>query len=75
MKLSKYFKEESLPDTDKEILRKAIMAELEAINLYEHMADSSKDNALKKLLLHVVKEEKTHVEEFSAMLGVRHIRV
>ena len=55
-------------DIDKEILRAAIIAELDAINLYEQMANLTKNEKLKKLLLDVAREEKTHVGEFLALL-------
>ncbi len=53
---------------DKEILRAALIAELDAINLYEQMAALTNDNGIKKVLLDVAKEEKAHVGEFQAML-------
>ncbi len=55
-------------DLDKEILRAAIIAELDAINLYEQMANLTDDAHLRTILLDVAKEEKTHVGEFQAML-------
>ncbi len=55
-------------DLDKEILRAALIAELDAINLYEEMADMTRDKHLRKLLLDVAKEEKTHVGEFQSLL-------
>lgn len=55
-------------DLDREILRAAIIAELDAINLYEQMADMSQNKNIRKLLLDVAKEEKTHVGEFQALL-------
>ena len=53
---------------DKEILRAAIIAELDAINLYEQMADMTRNGDLRKVLLDVAKEEKTHVGEFQTLL-------
>lgn len=53
---------------DKEILRAAIIAELDAVNLYEQMAAVTQDGNIKKVLMEVAKEEKTHVGEFQAML-------
>ncbi|MGM0367635.1 MAG: ferritin family protein [Actinomycetota bacterium] len=53
---------------DKEILRAAVIAELDAINLYEQMAEMTNNNDLKKILLDVAKEEKTHVGEFQTLL-------
>ena len=55
-------------DIDKEILRAAIIAELDAVNLYEQMAQLTQDKNLKTILLDVAKEEKTHVGEFQALL-------
>lgn len=55
-------------DIDKEVLRAAIIAELDAINLYEQMANLVTDSKLKTILLDVAKEEKTHVGEFQALL-------
>jgi len=55
-------------DMDKEILRTGIIAELDAINLYEQMAAMTKNNDIKKILLDVAKEEKTHVGEFLTLL-------
>jgi rubrerythrin len=55
-------------DIDKEILRAAIIAELDAINLYEQMADLTKNNNIKVVLLDVAKEEKEHIGEFQALL-------
>jgi rubrerythrin len=55
-------------DLDKEILRTGIIAELDAINLYEQMAAMAKGNNIKKILLDIAKEEKTHVGEFLTLL-------
>ena len=55
-------------DMDKEILRTGIIAELDAINLYEQMAAMTKNNHIKKVLLDIAKEEKTHVGEFLTLL-------
>ncbi len=53
---------------DKEILRAGIIAELDAINLYEQMAVLSSNPLIKKMLLDIAKEEKTHVGEFQTLL-------
>jgi rubrerythrin len=53
---------------DKEILRAAIIAELDAINLYEQLADMTQNKNIRTLLLDVAREEKTHVGEFQALL-------
>lgn len=55
-------------DINKEILRAAIIAELDAINLYEQMAAMATNNNIRKVLLDVAKEEKTHVGEFQSLL-------
>lgn len=55
-------------DVDKEILRAAIIAELDAINLYEQMAALAGDKNIKLVLLDIAREEKTHVGEFQEML-------
>ncbi len=53
---------------DKEILRLGIIAELDAINLYEQLAAKAKDKNVKAVLLDIAKEEKTHVGEFETLL-------
>jgi len=58
----------SSADVDKELLRAAIIAELDAINLYEQMANLATDGTLKTIFLDVAREEKTHVGEFQALL-------
>ncbi|HYC20139.1 MAG TPA: ferritin family protein [Candidatus Bathyarchaeia archaeon] len=55
-------------NVDREILRASIIAELDAINLYEQMASLARSEAIKANLLDVAKEEKTHVGEFQALL-------
>ncbi len=55
-------------DIDKEILRAGIIAEYDAINLYEQMAALAQDEKIKKVLLDVAKEEKEHVGEFQTLL-------
>jgi len=53
---------------DKEILRTGIIAELDAINLYEQLAENTENMDIKKVILDIAKEEKTHVGEFQALL-------
>ena len=62
--LSKVKKE----DIDKEILRLGIIAELDAISLYEQLAAKTKDEKIKAVLLDIAKEEKTHAGEFQEIL-------
>ena len=58
----------SQKNIDKEIIRAALIAELDAINLYEEMAALANDEAIKNVLLDVAKEEKEHVGEFQTLL-------
>ncbi|WP_462273143.1 ferritin family protein [Methanohalophilus sp.] len=53
---------------DKEILRAGIIAELDAINLYEQMAELASSEEIRAVLLDIAKEEKTHIGEFQTML-------
>ena len=55
-------------DLNKEILRTAIVAELDAISLYEQMADLTENDEVRRVLLDVAKEEKTHMGEFQTLL-------
>ncbi len=61
---SKKFSKEELA----EAVRLAIIAELDAINLYMQIAESVDDEKIKKVFEDVAKEEKTHVGEFLAVL-------
>ena len=55
-------------DLDKEILRAAIIGELDAINLYEEFANMTDNKDLKAVLQDIAEEEKTHVGELQTML-------
>jgi len=55
-------------DLDREILRVGIIAELDAVNLYEQMAAMTGNEHIKEILLDIAKEEKTHMGEFQALL-------
>jgi rubrerythrin len=55
-------------ELDREILRFGLIAELDAINLYEQLAEKAEDENVKKVLMAVAKEEKEHVGEFQALL-------
>jgi len=55
-------------DLDKEILRVGMIAELDAVSLYEQLAAMTRDKKIKKVLLDIAKEEKTHAGEFQALL-------
>jgi rubrerythrin len=58
-------------DIDKEILRLGMIAELDAVNLYEQLANITEDENIKEVLLDIAKEEKTHVGEFQALLVLK----
>jgi rubrerythrin len=62
--LSKVRKE----DVDREILRAGMIAELDAVNFYEQMAALTENGDIRKVLLDIAKEEKTHMGEFQALL-------
>jgi len=53
---------------DREILRLAIIAELDAVSLYEQLAAATENEAIRKVLLDVASEEKTNVGEFQTLL-------
>ena len=55
-------------NVDKQILRAGIISELDAISLYEQLASVSTDENVKKVLLDIANEEKTHVAEFQKLL-------
>jgi len=55
-------------DINKEILRAGMIAELDAVSFYEQMAAVTCDENIKKVLLDIAKEEKTHIGEFETML-------
>ena len=60
--------QEIADDADLQILRTGIIAELDAINLYEQMAAKAKNEKVKKVLLDIAREEKAHVGEFQTLL-------
>ena len=55
-------------DLDREILRAGMIAELDAINFYEQMAALTENEDIRKVLLDIAKEEKTHMGEFQTLL-------
>ena len=55
-------------DLDKEIVRVGMIAELDAVSRYEQLAAMTENEKIKKILIDVAKEEKTHVGEFQALL-------
>ena len=55
-------------ERDREILRIGMVAELDAVSIYEQMALMTDNQDIKKVLKDVSKEEKTHVGEFESLL-------
>ncbi len=53
---------------DVELVRIGIIAELDAINLYEQLASLAKDELVKRMLLDIAREEKEHFGEFLELL-------
>jgi len=53
---------------DLELLRVGMIAELDAVNLYEQLAATTDNENLRKVFLDIAKEEKTHFGEFQALL-------
>ncbi len=53
---------------DKQLLRLGIIAEFDAVDLYEQLAAATSDKKMKEVFLDIAREEKTHVGEFMALL-------
>lgn len=51
-----------------EVLRAAIIGELDAINLYDQLAAQTDNEDIRKVMLDIAKEEKTHVGELQTLL-------
>ncbi|MEN9979132.1 MAG: ferritin family protein [candidate division WOR-3 bacterium] len=66
--IPKKLKELDQKTLELEILRAGIIAELDAINLYEQMAAMTENAHIRKVLLDIAREEKTHFGEFEALL-------
>ena len=64
VKLEKLYREK----LDLELLRVGMIAELDAVNLYEQLAATTDNENLRKVFLDIAKEEKTHFGEFQALL-------
>ena len=54
--------------TDDELLRMAIIAEQDAIVLYQLMPRKVNNSKVKEVLLDITKEEKIHIGEFKGLL-------
>jgi hypothetical protein len=61
-------KMEAGAERDKAILRLSMVAELDAVNLYERFAELANDETISEVMLDVANEEKVHVGEFQSLL-------
>jgi len=61
-------KKSSPEEINRAILRAGMIAELDAVSFYEQMAAMTDNEDIKKVLLDIAKEEKTHIGEFEIML-------
>jgi rubrerythrin len=55
---------------DMQILRQGIQEEFKAIDLYEQLASITNTISVRKLLLDIANEEKTHIGEFKYLLEI-----
>lgn len=55
-------------DIDKELIRMGLVAELDAISLYEQLAANAENTKIKEVFLDIAREEKTHLGEFQTLL-------
>jgi len=55
-------------EINKEILRLGMIAELDAVSLYEQLAAATNNADIRKVFLDIAKEEKTHAAEFETLL-------
>jgi len=53
---------------DADMVRKSMMEELQAVNDYVERAGKCENEAVRKLLLDIAEEERTHFNEFEIML-------
>ena len=58
----------SKDNIDREILRVGLIAELDAVNLYEQLAAKTDNPDIRRVILDIAKEEKTHIGEFQELL-------
>ncbi len=54
---------------DVELVRIGVIAELDAVNLYEQLASLAKNEDVKNVFLDIAREEKEHFGEFMALLN------
>lgn len=55
-------------ERDKQILRIGMIAELDAVNFYDQLAELASDERVAKLMLDISHEEKIHAGEFESLL-------
>jgi rubrerythrin len=53
---------------DVQLLRKGMIEEIEAINLYERAAEKATDPRVRELFLDIAEEEKVHMVEFEELM-------
>lgn len=56
-------------ETDEDILKASIAAELDAASLYKGYAMKTKNESIKKIMLDIAKEEEVHAGEFTEVLN------
>jgi rubrerythrin len=66
--LNETFVNTSEVETDEDILRLSIVAELDAISLYKKFANKTKNLNIKKVLSDIAEEEEVHVGELERLL-------
>jgi rubrerythrin len=55
-------------DLDEQILRVGMIAELNAVSLYQQLATMTNNDTIKTMLLDVIKEEKNHLVKFKTFV-------
>ena len=53
---------------DQEVVRTALIAELDATNLYQAQLDNLNSEEAKKVIEHIILEEKEHISELQCLL-------
>jgi len=69
MKLQDVLNNTSAEFKDRELARLGMIAELDAVSLYEKMSEAASDDQLKRVALDIAKEEKAHIGEFQTILS------
>ena len=55
-------------DYDLDLIRSALIAELDAVNLYASHLEHLNDEAAKKVVGHIIDEEKEHIAELQCLI-------